>query len=166
MPQPLLRAAVDADLPRIVAIYNATVPTRLSTADTEPVTVDSRQAWFSSHTPEHRPILVHDTPDGIDAWVSFGPFHSRPAYAHTAEISIYIAPESLGQGLGGRLLRDAIHRSSGLGIKTLLAFVFSHNAPSIGLFRACDFRLWGELPEVAEMDGREYSVSIYGRRIG
>ncbi len=41
-----LRPATEADLPAIVAIYNATIPGRMVTADTEPVSVDSRQPWF------------------------------------------------------------------------------------------------------------------------
>lgn len=166
MSQALLRHAVETDLPRIVAIYNSTVPTRQSTADTVPVSVASRQAWFDRHTPDRRPILVHETHDTIDGWVSFESFYGRPAYAHTAEISIYVAPEARGRGLGRRLLEDAIRRSPELGIRTLVAFVFSHNTPSIGLFLGCGFNCWGELPGVAEMDGREYGVSIYGLRIG
>ena len=43
---PPLRYASEADLPAIVAIYNSTVPSRMVTADTEPVTVESRLAWF------------------------------------------------------------------------------------------------------------------------
>lgn len=37
------------DLPRIVEIYNQAIPTRLSTADLEPVTIESKKAWFDAH---------------------------------------------------------------------------------------------------------------------
>jgi phosphinothricin acetyltransferase len=53
-----------------------------------------------------------------------------------------------------------------LGIRTLLAFIFAHNAPSLRLFQAAGFERWGLLPRVAEMDGREYSLAILGRRMG
>jgi phosphinothricin acetyltransferase len=43
----LIRHAQKADLPAIVAIYNAAIPGHLATADTEPVTVDSREDWFA-----------------------------------------------------------------------------------------------------------------------
>ena len=42
MPYTIRDAARD-DLPAIVAIYNASIPGRLATADTEPVTVASRK---------------------------------------------------------------------------------------------------------------------------
>ena len=54
----IIRDATLADLPAIVAIYNATIPDRMSTADTAPVTVESRVPWFRGHTPEHRPLWV------------------------------------------------------------------------------------------------------------
>jgi len=43
------RAATEADLPAIVEIYNSTIPGRMVTADLEPVTVESRRAWFQAH---------------------------------------------------------------------------------------------------------------------
>lgn len=53
-----LRDAVEADLPAIVAIYNATIAGRVVTADLEPVSIESRLAWFRAHNPERRPLWV------------------------------------------------------------------------------------------------------------
>ena len=38
----MIRDAIDSDLETIVAIYNAAIPGRMATADTEPVAVESR----------------------------------------------------------------------------------------------------------------------------
>jgi L-amino acid N-acyltransferase YncA len=159
-----MRNAKPDDLPAIVAIYNSTVSTRLSTADTAEVTIESKRAWFERHTPDRRPILVHEAGGEVAAWVSFEPFYGRPAYEHTAEISIYLAPGHRGRGLGRRLLHEAVALTPRLGIKTLVAYIFSHNEPSIRLFRSLGFEEWGLLPNIAEMDGKEYSLSILGRR--
>ena len=51
LPIVTLRHAQAADLPEIVAIYNASIPGRMATADTEPVTVASREAWFRDFDP-------------------------------------------------------------------------------------------------------------------
>ena len=48
------RDAREADLARIVAIYNEAIPGRLATADTEPVSVAGRLPWFREHTPARR----------------------------------------------------------------------------------------------------------------
>ncbi|MDB5833890.1 MAG: phosphinothricin acetyltransferase, partial [Caballeronia sp.] len=55
---PNFRDATLDDLPGIVAIYNSTVPSRLVTADLEPVSVESRLAWFHAHGPKARPLWV------------------------------------------------------------------------------------------------------------
>lgn len=161
-----MRLASEKDLPEIVAIYNSTVATRLATADTAAVTVESRRQWFAAHTADRRPIWVHEIDGTVAAWVSLSDFYGRPAYALTAEISLYIASPHRGRGLGRRLLTDAMERAAGVGIKTLLAFIFAHNLPSIRVFESAGFERWGTLPDIAEMDGREYSLSIYGRRVG
>ncbi len=46
------------DLPTIVEIYNSTIPGRMVTADTEPVTVESREKWFHEHSPTFRPLWI------------------------------------------------------------------------------------------------------------
>jgi len=160
-----MRLAVKSDLPAIVSIYNSTVSTRQSTADTVEVSVDSREEWFRQHTPDKRPLMVHEQDGRIIAWVSFQSFYGRPAYDHTAEISIYISPEHRGKGLGKALLGEALSMTPSLNIKIVVGFVFSHNEPSIRLLKSFGFESWGRLPNVAEMDGKEYSLSILGKRM-
>ena len=84
------RIARFEDLPRIVAIYNATIPSRMVTADLEPVSVESRVPWFEQHDPDTRPLWVVARDGDVVAWLSFSSFYGRPAYARTAEISVYI----------------------------------------------------------------------------
>lgn len=55
--------ATRADLKRIVEIYNSTIPTRMVTADTEPVTVESRQKWFEEHNLVDRPLWMVENAD-------------------------------------------------------------------------------------------------------
>ncbi len=160
-----MRIAKENDLSTIVSIYNSTVPTRLSTADTTEITVESRMDWFKQHNPESHPLLVHEQDGEVVAWVSFQRFYGRPAYDRTAEISIYISPECRGKGLGQVLLTEALEMSKSFNFKTIVAFVFSHNEPSLRLFKRFGFQEWGKLPDVAEMDGKEFSLSVLGKRV-
>ena len=163
-----IRHAQPADLPRIVAIYNAAIPGRMATADTEPVTVASREAWFAEFDPTRRPfwVLTDVASDAVVGWLSLRSFYGRPAYAATAEAGVYTDPAAQRTGIGKSLLAYALAAGPTLGIRTVLAFVFAHNAPSVALFEAAGFTTWGRLPRVAEMDGIERDLAILGRRIG
>lgn len=158
------RIATRGDLPQIVAIYNATIPSRLVTADTEPVTVESRVRWFEAHTADVRPLWVVEAEGRIAAWLSFSSFYGRPAYSRTAEISVYIHQAQQRKGLGTYLLAEALADAPSLQLDTLLGFIFGHNAPSLALFEKFGFQRWGLLPKVAVLDGIERDLVILGRR--
>jgi L-amino acid N-acyltransferase YncA len=161
----MIREATIEDLPAIIEIYNTSIPGRMATADLEPVTVASRMEWFLAHNPELRPLWVLTTDDKIKAWLSFRSFYGRAAYRHTAEISVYVSPDSLRQKLGDRLLSKAIETAPQLDLKTLVAFIFAHNQPSLNLFKKHDFQQWGYLPQIAELNGIDRDLVILGRQL-
>jgi L-amino acid N-acyltransferase YncA len=160
-----IRDARETDLARIVSIYNEAIPGRRATADTEPVSVASRRPWFQEHTPERRPLWVAERGGTVLGWLSFQSFYGRPAYAATAEVSVYVSGDAQRGGVGRRLLARAVEHAPGLGLTTLVAFVFGHNEPSLRLFEAHGFARWGHLPGVARLDGREADLLILGRRL-
>ena len=90
---------------------------------------------------------------------------SRAAYDGTAMIAIYVAPAHRRQGLGRRLLEEALARAPGVGLHTLLGYIFGHNEPSLRLFAAHGFERWAHLPRVAVLDGVERDLIIVGRRV-
>lgn len=164
------RIATLDDLPAIVAIYNSTVASREVTADTEPVSVESRLPWFHEHQPERRPLWVIEdaaaAAPAILGWISYSNFYGRPAYSGTAEVSIYIAEASRGKGIGRYCLEQAIAYAPVIKVHTLLGFIFGHNAPSLALFGKFGFSTWANLPGVANLDGVERDLIILGKRVG
>jgi L-amino acid N-acyltransferase YncA len=171
MPSFTHRIARPQDLPVIVEIYNSTIASREVTADTEPVSVASRQQWFDDHVPDRRPLwVIHDAADtsaepAVIGWMSFSNFYGRPAYSGTAELSIYIAEAWRGKGIGRYCLEQGIAFAPKIAVHTLLGFIFGHNAPSLGLFRKYGFDTWANLPRVANLDGVERDLIILGKRI-
>lgn len=160
-----IRHATTTDLPAIVAIYNAAIPSRMATADLEAVSVESRINWFQGRSPSIRPLWVIEQEGVIAGWLSFQSFYGRPAYASTAELSIYIHPAFHRCGLGKQLLAKAIEESPNLGLTTLLGFIFAHNQPSLKLFTTFGFQKWGYLPQIAKLDSVERDLVIMGLRI-
>ncbi len=160
-----LEIASPDDLPVIVDIYNQTISSRMVTADTEPISVESRLIWFAAHNEETRPLWIVKVEDKIVGWMSFQSFYGRPAYQHTVELSIYLDRDWHGLGIGQEVLQRAIDLAPQYGVRTLLGFIFGHNEPSLNLFRKYGFEDWARLPEVAEMDDILYDLLILGRKV-
>ena len=171
MPPYVHRLATRDDLPAIVDIYNSTIASREVTADTEPVSVESRLNWFHEHEPGRRPLWVIERADDTSSqpeilgWISYSNFYGRPAYSGTAELSIYIAKDWRGKGIGQYCLDQAIAFAPEIKVHTLLGFIFGHNAPSLGLFKKYGFETWANLPRVANLDGVERDLIILGKRV-
>jgi L-amino acid N-acyltransferase YncA/predicted O-methyltransferase YrrM len=159
----IVRDAVEADLPAIVEIYNATVPTRIVTAELEPTTVEARLPWFREHSSERYPFWVAESEGRVIGWLDFKSFLPRCAYRGTAEISVYVDEKFRRRGVGQRLLEQAIARARSLGITALVGLIFGHNEPSLKLFQRLGFERWGFFPGVAQLDGVERDLVVMGK---
>jgi len=102
----------------------------------------------------------------ILAWGSLSDYHPREGYRITAEISVYVAPEARGKGLGGRLVNFILESAPKFGVKNVVALIFSSNVASLNLFAKFGFVRWGELPEVCDMGGKIESLTILGKKLG
>jgi len=161
-----VRHATEADLAAIVAIYNAAIPGRSATADTEPVTVESRREWLAKHDPKRRPLWVAEVDGHVIAWVGLSSFYEgRPAYDATAEVSMYVASGHQNRKLGSELLEFVIGQCPRLGVTTLLAMYFDHNEPSRRLCARLGFEQCGHLREIAILDGMRRGLIIAALRI-
>jgi phosphinothricin acetyltransferase len=162
-----VRDATEADLPAIVAIYNAAIPGRTATADTQPVTVEERRGWFAKHESQRRPLWVAEVNGEVVAWIGLSSFYEgRPAYDATAEVSMYVAPAFQKRRLGRELMERLIAACPRLGVTTLLAMYFDHNEPSRRLCAALGFEQVGHLRRIANLDGTERGLVIASLRVG
>src|SRR5437867_1631110 len=159
-----IRDAIEADLPAIVRIYNATVPTRMVTAELEPTTIEARLPWFREHSPDQHPVWVAESDGRVIGWLDFKKFLPRCAYRGTAEISVYVDEKFRRRGVARRLLEEAIARSPSLGITAIVGLIFGQNDPSLKLFEQLGFQRWGLLPGIARLEDVERDLIVMGRR--
>ncbi len=160
-----VRDAVEADLPAIVEIYNASIASRTANANRDPVSVESRREWFRAHTPDLRPLWVAEDVGQIVAWIGLADFLPRYAYHITAELSLYVAPDRQQQGLGMMLLERMIAACPRLGVENLISLIFAKNTGSIRLHEKAGFDRWGLLPQVTELDNVRRDVVVMGRSV-
>lgn len=172
------RAGID-DLSAILAIYNQSIKGKQATANLAPVTIAERAAWFDEHLNNlMRPIYVVKTVKNTDhsinqnhsasvivAWGSFSDLYARAAYHISSEISIYLHQDYHGQGLGSLLSRWMLMQAPSLGIQNVIALIFTHNQPSLGLFYKLGFEQWGYMPQVCDMQDFIADVVMLGKAV-
>jgi len=165
-PEVHIRTAEISDLPKIVAIYNQAVPTRRSTANTIPWTVESRTPWFTEHEPDKRPIFVAEVDGQVVGWCSLSTYRpGRLALRFTAEISYYIDSDYQHQGVGSTLLSHVLGVCPSLRIKNVIAVIIDRNEASKKLLEKLGFQQWGYLPRVLDFDNQECGEYYYGKRV-
>lgn len=161
-----IRFATADDWEKIIEIYNEAIETRISTADTELVTLASKETWLAQHDADRYPIYVVDREGLVSGWCSLSPYRfGRPAFRRAAEISYYISRSYWKQGMARSLIAHVISDCSRLGIDTLVAILLESNRPSINLLLKFDFEEWGRLPQIAVIDGNRYDHLYMGRRV-
>ena len=155
-----------ADLEAVNEIYNQSVRSKYQTAETEETSLGYRQCWLEEHLSDNYPVFVIEDLGEVVGWVSLSEYRKgRRALRYTSEVSFYIRKDRQGQGIGTQLLEFAIDRAREINIKTLIAILLEPNTPSIRLLEKFNFRIWGDMPDVAEIDGLEFNHQYYGLRI-
>ena len=113
------------------------------------------------------PYLVAEFDGEIVGYCYATPYHARPAYRHTLEDSVYVAPGFVGRGIGGALLAELIARCEAGPWRQMLAIVGdSGNAASIALHDRHGFAPVGTLRAVGYKFGRWVDTPILQRALG
>lgn len=149
-----IRSATHADLPGILEIYNDAVLNTTATADYEPSSLEVRTAWFEERKAAGYPIFVAEESGRLLGWSALNPYKPRIGYRYTAEVSIYIAVDSRGKGLGKALLASLIEAAKAMKLHTLVGVIDGSNAVSLRLHANFGFEQVGNVREAYCKFGR------------
>ena len=155
---PSIRPAVVADLPTLTDIYNEAGVGTTASYDIEPVSVQSRRAWFDQSTAAGFPILVAEEAGRVVGYAAYGPFRNKAGYAHTVEHSIYIDPGARQAGVGRALMAHLIAHATARGVHVMVGVLDADNAASIAFHRSLGFVEVGRMPHLGRKFGRWLDV--------
>ncbi|MGE3310761.1 MAG: N-acetyltransferase family protein [Limisphaerales bacterium] len=159
----LVRPARRDDCPAILAIYNEAVLTTTASYDVEPWTLERRLEWFDDHTTSGFGIFIAEEGNRAVGWSSLSRFHNRHAYRHTAEVSVYVAGNRRGLGIGTLLLPPLLESARARNLHTLIAAIDGSNEASLRLHARFGFQQVGHFREVGHKFGRWLDV-VYLQR--
>jgi phosphinothricin acetyltransferase len=165
--EPLLRDATAADMAIIQSIYAAHVSHGTGTFEELPPSVEEMTERWRGIVARNLPYLVAGFDGQVQGFAYVAPFRPRSAYRHTIEDSIYVAPATVGRGLGRFLLRHLIERCTAGGYRQMVAVIGdSENAASIRLHGSLGFKRAGMLTSSGFKFGRWLDVVFMQLALG
>jgi phosphinothricin acetyltransferase len=162
--EPSVRRAERPDLTRIVEIYNHYVETTAITFDVKPYSEAEREPWFSQFAASGRhQLFVAERAGRVIGYVGSMRYGTKPAYATSAETTIYVAPDERARGVGARLYAALFDALRGEGLHRLLAGITLPNEPSVRLHERLGWQRVGVYSEVGHKLGRYWDVGWWER---
>jgi phosphinothricin acetyltransferase len=154
-----IREFKEPDFNSVKEIYQQGIDTGNATFQE---TAKSWLEWNNSMLPACRIVAVEN--NDIVGWAALSPVSSRSVYSGVAEVSVYVANESFGKGIGKTLLTHLIGESEANNIWMLQAGIFPENKASIALHEKCGFRVLGIRDKLGKMKGVWRDVVLMERR--
>jgi len=155
----MIRAMTYQDSSRVLEIYKMGLDTRNATFETD---VPSWTDWDIKHFKHSRFVYVEN--EEMLGWIALSPVSTRKAYEGVAEVSVYIDTNTLGKGIGSKLMDKAIISSEEHLIWTLYSSIFPENTATLKLHEKFGFRIIGTRENIAKLDGKWRDTILLERR--
>ena len=163
-----VRPGAESDLGALTDIYNHYVRETPITFDTAVFTPEERRPWLLSHPEDgpHRLMVATDMDSQrILGYVTSGAFRAKPAYGTTVEVTVYLAPDAGGRGIGTLLYKALFEALAGEDVHRALAGIVTPNEASVRLHERFGFRYVGTYREVGRKFGRYWDVAWYEKAL-
>lgn len=168
MPAPvLIRPATVADLTEVAAIFAGYVRDSVVTFELDPPGLRVWEERLDQLAGAGWPFLVATIEHQLAGYAYVAPWRTKPAYRHTVEDSVYLAPAWAGRGVGRVLLRALIDAATAAGARQMMAMISdTGDGASTALHRRLGFAPVGRLTSVGYKHGRWIDVQLLQRSLG
>ncbi|MFT5706718.1 MAG: L-amino acid N-acyltransferase YncA [Oceanospirillaceae bacterium] len=159
-----IRRFKESDFERVQDIYQQGIATGNATFQSQ------RKSWlqWQNSMLENTTLVITQgntslVPEVL-GWAGLSAISSREVYSGVAEISIYVAADAAGRGVGKKLFKALIAHSESLDFWTLQAAIFPENTASIALHDSVGFKVIGRREALGKMQGVWRDVILLERR--
>ena len=155
------------DLAAVAGILAFYVTNSVATFAEDPPGLPQWQQRLDSLAGRGLPFLVAETGGAIAGYAYASPWRPKPAYRHTAEDSVYLAPGQRGRGVGRLLLEALLAGCADADVRQVIAVIADSGDPaSEALHRSCGFADTGRLTRVGYKHGRWVDTLLMQRGLG
>ncbi|MGW9684968.1 N-acetyltransferase family protein [Flagellimonas sp. 2504JD1-5] len=154
-----IREMKATDWGQVSQIYQEGIATGFATFEQQ---TPSYLEWNQAHLEKCR--LVVEENGNVIGWAALSPVSSRCVYGGVGEVSVYVAKNARGKGVGRLLLELLIIESEKAGFWTIQSGVFPENEGSIRLHEKVGFRFIGKREKVGKIGGVWKDNLLFERR--
>jgi phosphinothricin acetyltransferase len=144
---------------KVKQIYESGIATGIATFETNAPTWEK---WNDGHLMFARLVAVEN--NEVAGWAALSPVSNRCVYGGVAEVSVYVADNYKGKGIGKLLLQNLITESESSNIWTLQAGIFTDNIASVKLHESVGFRVIGHREKIGKLNNTWKDNYILERR--
>ncbi|MEH0544917.1 GNAT family N-acetyltransferase [Streptomyces sp. B21-105] len=170
-----VRPGTEADLEALTSLYNHYVRETPITFDTAVFRPEERRPWLLSH-PVDGPyrLMVATETDSQDirgsrqrtsrrilGYATSSPYRPKAAYSTSVEVTVYVAPDAGGRGIGTLLYKALFEALADEDLHRAYAGIAQPNEASVRLHERFGFRHVGTYREVGRKFGRYWDVAWY-----
>jgi L-amino acid N-acyltransferase YncA len=147
-------------LPEVLEIYNYYVVNTTATFHAKPLSLDEMRELVFFENPKYKTfVMIENT--HICGYVLLTQHKKREAYDGTAEVTVYLKPNSIGKGLGSLAIKYMEEVAKQHQIHVLVATICGENTRSIKLFDKNGYAKCAHYREVGEKFGQLLDVVAY-----
>ena len=151
----VVRRAEVADLAEVAAIFAHYVTDSVATFEEEPPPVGAWEQRHADLAARSLPFLVAEADGTVCGYAYASPWRPKPAYRHTVEDSVYLAPGHIGRGIGSALLGNLLTCCAEAGARQVIAVIADTGGDaSAALHARFGFSPAGRLTGVGYKHGR------------
>jgi L-amino acid N-acyltransferase YncA len=155
----MIRPAITADAAAICGIYNHYVLETTITFEEGAVPPAEMESRLHETLPS-LPWLVWED-DAIRGFAYASKWKGRCAYRHSAEVTVYLDPESTGRGIGTRLYEALLADLRQRSFHAVIGGIALPNPASIALHKRLGFRKVAHFEQVGWKFGRWIDVGYW-----
>lgn len=164
MPEIKLRKAVESDSGALLRIYRPYVEHSSATLEDDVPSHEEFLARVRTISTDF-PYLVCEANGKIVGYAYAHSYKERSGYRFCAELSVYVAEDSRGMGIGGRLYKALIDILRAMGYKNLYGIVTDPNEGSFALHKSLGFRETGREHLSGVKFGKWHDVVLFEKHI-
>lgn len=149
------------DVAGITDIFNFYIEHTNARFEEVPFTLENRQKWFSQFSSTTKYQLYVAIENGVLlGFACSQQYRAISAFDDTVEVTVYLAQEAKGKGLGSKLYTQLFSSVRAYGVHRVLSSVALPNDASVALHKRFGFREVGVFNEYAKKHG-QYISSVW-----